>query len=229
MSTTAISITTDLPERPVPFVASEAKSIEVRDQSSYELACGALKEIKAVRRQIEADRKQLKEGVLTAGRAIDEKAKKADAPWKSAEEALAPRITGYLAEQERIRREEQRRLEPEARKQAQEEQLAAAIAAEQSGASEAEVEAIVNEEPVQAPMPVATQRVQRVAGVSTTTTYGAECIDVAALCRHVIATRQYHLIEPNGPALNKLAQAQRDKFSVPGCKLLKSVGVRTRR
>jgi hypothetical protein len=225
---TAISITTDLPERPAPFDPAKINELSIVSQVTYELACEGLREIKAVRRQIEADRKQLKEGVLQAGRAIDDKARKADAPWKSAEDRLAPRITAYVEEQRRIEREEQRRLEAEARRQAEEEQLAAAIAAEDAGASAAEVEAIVNEAPVQAPMPVATPRVHRVAGVSTTTTYGAECIDKVALCRHVIATRQYHLIEPNGPALNKLAQAQRDSFNVPGCRVVKKSSLRTR-
>jgi hypothetical protein len=228
MTTTAISITTDLPERPAPFDPAKINDLSIVSQDTYELACEGLREIKAVRRQIEADRKQLKEGVLQAGRAIDDKARKADAPWKAAEDSLAPRITAYVEEQRRIEREEQRRLEAEARKAAEEEQLAAAEAAQKAGASEVEVEAILTEEPVQAPMPVATPRVQRVAGVSTTTTYGAEFIDAAALCRHVIATRQYHLIEPNVPALNKLATAMKDSFRVPGCRLVKKTGVRTR-
>jgi len=229
MSTTAISITTQLPVVQAPITPDEANRIVITDQESLELAALYIKELKAVVREIEAKRTDMKAPVLEAGRRIDANASEAKAPLLRALAILEPRYTGYVEEQRRIEREEQRRLEAEARKAAEEEQLAAAEAAQKAGASEVEVDAILTEEPVQAPMPLAPPRVQRVAGVSTTTTYSAACIDKTAFIQWAIRTPyQEDLLDVNGPALNRLATRMRDKFSIPGCKLVKKTGVRTR-
>jgi hypothetical protein len=224
---TALSIITTLPAIQAPISPDEAKGLAIVDQESLELAALYIKELKAVVREIEAKRTDMKSPVLEAGRRIDANASEAKAPLLRALAILEPRYTGYIEEQRRLRREEQHRLEEAARKAAEEEQLAAAIAAEKAGASPAEVDAIANETPM-VPMPVAPPRVQRVAGVSTATNYSAECIDKAAFLKWALAFRQYGVIDVNEPALNALARSQRDSFNVPGCRLVKKTGVRTR-
>lgn len=219
----------EFPERPAPyFEPADANALTVDSQVSYERACAVLREIRDVRRQIEADRKQLKEGVLAAGRAIDSKAKVADAPWLEAEAVLAPRITAYMAEQERARREEQRRLEEEQRRIAEEEQLRAAEAAQSAGASVAEVEAILDEVP-QVQTIIAPPRVQRVAGISTPETWSAEVTDKAAFVRWVAANGQFDFVDVRLPALNAMARAQRNNLQIPGVRVVSSRGVRVGR
>jgi hypothetical protein len=43
-----------------------------------------------------------------------------------------------------------------------------------------------------------------------------------------ITNYQPGVVDVNEPALNALARSQRDSFNVPGCRLVKKTGVRTR-
>jgi hypothetical protein len=227
MSTTAISIATDIPIVPNTITPDEANGLAIVDQESLELAALYIKELKAVVREIEAKRTDMKAPVLEAGRRIDANASEAKAPLLRALAILEPRYTGYIEEQRRLEREDQRRIEEAARKQAEEEQLAAAIAAEAAGASAAEVEAIVNEKP-QVVMPVAPPRVERVAGISTPETWRAEVTDKVFFLRWVVESGQYNLVSVNEPALNAMARAQRGALAIPGVKAVPSRGLRGR-
>jgi hypothetical protein len=231
MSTNAISITTDLPVVKGPDEwPDKARAIEIVDQASYERASQSLLDIKALTDQVHETFDPICQKADKAHKEAVAQRKKHLAPLETARAIIGQRRAVYEEEQRRIEREEQRRLEAEARKAAEEEQLAAAIAAEAAGASAAEVEAIVNEEPVQAPMPVATQRVQRVAGVSTTTSYSAEVYDIRAFLKWVGEQpgARAMFVDVRAPTLNKMATAMKDSFRIPGCRLVKKSGVRTR-
>jgi hypothetical protein len=221
----ALSITTTLPAIQAPITPDEAKGLTIVDQESLELAGLYIKELKAVVREIEAKRTDMKSPVLEAGRRIDANASEAKAPLLRALAILEPRYTGYIEEQKRLEREEQRRLEQAARKQAEEEQLSAGIAAEAAGASAAEVEAIVNEAPL-VPMPVAPPRVERVAGISTPETWSAVVTDGPAFKRWAVQSGQFELLEIRLPALNAMARAQRGALAIPGVRAVSSRGLR---
>lgn len=206
----------------------EAKSYVITDQPSYQKAYAAIKTIKAMRAEIEAKRKSMKDPVLLAGRRIDQNAKEADAPLKRALDILQPKCLAYEDEQERIRREEQRRLEEEARKRAEEEALAAAEAAQAEGADEKVVDAILDAPPQAAPV-VAAPRFERPKGFSAPETWRAEVVNLMDLVRAVAAGQaSVNLIQANQPALNQMARAQRDKLQVPGVKAVPSRSLRTR-
>ena len=224
---TVIEIRNRLELAPAPISLDEARALAITDQHSLELAGDFIKTCKRMVKDIERQRLDITRGIDESKGKLIEQERKATAPLHAVLAILEPRYWGYIEEQRHLEREDQRRIEEAARKQAEEEQLAAAIAAEQAGASTAEVEAIVNEKP-QVVMPVAPPRVERMPGVSTTTNYSAECTDKAAFLKWALAFRQYNLVDVNEPALNALARAQRDSFNVPGCRLVKKTGVRTR-
>lgn len=101
----------------------------------------------------------------------------------------------------------QRQAQEAARQQEEERQLADAIDAEQAGDKEGA--AAILEEKVEAPVIQVAPVLATVAGVSSRVTWSAEVTDKAKLLAYVATHPEWlNLIEPNMPALNKLAQAQ---------------------
>lgn len=123
---------------------------------------------------------------------------------------------------ERVKAErEQRRLQDIARKQEEDRKLADAIEAEESGYT-AEAEAILAE-PVSVPMVRVAPAIAEVKGVSRRTTWSAEVDDLLKLVRYVAQHEEWvNLLLPNGPALNKLAIAQRDALRIPGVRAVET-------
>ena len=139
-------------------------------------------------------------------------------PLEEGRKILKQKMIAYQNECERIRREEQRRLEAEARKRAEEDALALAAEAEAEGDSEA-AEAIIA-----APLDVAPVMAQKVAPAPSRLTAGrsvwsAELVNMQALVKAVAEGKQpITLLLPNQVALNKLASALKQSMNVPGVK-----------
>ena len=129
----------------------QARQVRVIDNPSMEKANGLLTDIRAIRKEIQDTFKPLAEKAHQAHKAILEQQKKAEAPLVEAEGILKTQIKSYMDEVERLRREEERRLQEIARKQEEERRLAEALQAEAEGNKE-EAEAIL-EEPAYIPMP----------------------------------------------------------------------------
>ena len=112
-------------------VSDQARALLVKDQQTYEKAGDFLRGV------IAPLRKKIKETFTPIKRKIDEAKKEtlaqeraADEPLEKAEVFLKGQIGGYLAEQERQRREIQRKLEEEAPQKAEEQKLIQALEAE---------------------------------------------------------------------------------------------------
>lgn len=135
-----------------------------------------------------------------------------------ARKSLKQKCIAFDDEQERIRREEERRLQEVARKQAEEEALAAALSAEAEG--EEEIAEIIISAPVVAPIVT----VQRQSPAPTRLTAGrsvwsAEVVDLGALVKAASANPSLlAFLLPNLPALNKMATAMKSSMNVPGVK-----------
>ena len=125
-------------------IPEKAKSIAVVDNESMEMANGLLLDIKALRKEVEATFKPLAQKAFEAHKAIKAQWDKAEAPLKEGETILKSSIRKYMDEIERLRREEERRLQEIARKQEEERRLAEALLAEAEGNKE-EAEAILDE------------------------------------------------------------------------------------
>ncbi len=129
----------------------QARQVRVIDNPSMEKANGLLTDIRAIRKEIQDTFKPLAEKAHQAHKAILEQQKKAEAPLVEAEGILKTQIKSYMDEVERLRREEERRLQEIARKQEEERRLAEALLAEAEGNKE-EAQAILDE-PDFVPMP----------------------------------------------------------------------------
>lgn len=69
----------------------------------------------------------------------------------------------------------------------------------------------------------------KLTGTHTATTFSAECTDVLALATFVVANPMFaSLLVCNTPALNAQARSLKEAFQFPGCKLVRTQGVRSR-
>lgn len=208
----------------------KAKAIRIVDQHSYdqcyEIAARAVEARNGIK-------KRLAPGKTAAHAAWKE--------WVGLENDLLAMVTGaekiakvkiaaWDQEQERIRQEEQRRLEEEARKRAEEEKLAAAQAAQDEGAPEEELDAILDEPEVTAPAYVQPTYERR--GASSRENWKAQVVSLPALIKYVAAHPELiHLLQPAMPAINAMARAQKAHLRIPGVRVYNdtNVAIRSRR
>jgi len=206
-----------------------ARALRVVDQPTYEQASEHLIGIKGLRASIEETFGPIIAKAHAAHKEAVAQRKKVEAPLEEAECILKKGISGYLAEQERLRREEERRLREAVELQAAAELEQRIEEAERSGAPVAEINAMI-EQPLVVPAPVAPPRVQRVEGISMRETWRAEVVDKAALIRAAAVRPDLHaLLEVNVPALNGMARALKSAMSIPGVRAVCETGVSVRR
>ena len=192
-----------------------AQALAIVSPESYTFGADLLLGIKDLRKRIADTFGPHVKRAFDAHRALVAEQRTAEAPLMDAERIIKDRLRAYDDEQERIRREEARRLEAIARQQEAERQLAAALAAEAAGDT-TEADAIINEAP--APVVVQVEKATpKVAGISYRETWAAEVTDLAALVRHVAAHPEHaNLLTANQTALNALARGLKAAMSIPG-------------
>ena len=197
-------------------IAGEAKSIEIKDQHTYDQAAEKFKAAAALEKQIVDYHAPLKQKAHEAHKAICSAENALLLPIRQAKQALSRSIGEWDQEQERLRREQQRQLEAEARKRAEEEALAAAIDAEQSGADAEEIEAVLSSP---APIQKVTASPTYTKQVPTRESWSAEVVSLPALVKAAAANPAFLCyLQANETALNAAARAQKSVLNVPGCK-----------
>jgi uncharacterized membrane protein YqiK len=148
-------------------------------------------------------------------------------PLVAAQKSVKGLMSAYDAEQERIRLAEQRRLEEEARKKAEEQALLDAIEAEaeakRNGATveeAAQVATEVIEEPVYVAPVVVPKSVPKMQGAPVyREVWSAEVTSIKDLCRAVAEGKvSPECVMANMPTLNKIAVALKSTLSIPGVK-----------
>ncbi len=100
-------------EAQVAAATAQAEAIQVRDQAEADVAAELLREIKRRSKAAEAERVELTKPLLDTKKKIDQRFREAMAPFDAADKIVREKLTAYTAEQERIRREEEARLERE--------------------------------------------------------------------------------------------------------------------
>lgn len=198
-------------------IVQRASLVKITDQASYDSACDLLqKEIVPFRRKWAAYWEPVKSSAWGAYKAIMAKIQDMDEPAERAERAVKAEIRKWNDEQTRIEQERQRKAQEEAEKAAEEERLRAAIVAEESGASEAEVSQIVNTPVAVVAEPVAPVY-QRTKGISTRENWKAKVTDLHALVKAAAKDKSLlAYLEPNQTALNNRAKADRQTLNIPG-------------
>lgn len=191
----------------VPDQAKQIAAIKTNDD--YTRAGQILLTIKDIRKKIEATFKPIKQKMDAAKKEVLDQEKAADKPLLEAEAWIKPLISGYLIEQERIRKEEENRLREQARKEEEERQLQAAIEAEQNGSKE-EAEEIISA-PVQAAPVVVPKTVPKVAGISQRENWKFRIVDEKKIPREFLKVDEVKI--------GAYARAMKSAGNIPGVEI----------
>lgn len=188
-------------------VPDQAKQITaIKTDEDYTRAGNILLTIKEIRKKIEATFKPIKQKMDAAKKEVLNQEKAADQPLAEAEAYIKPLIAGYMAEQERLRLEEEKHLREIARKEEEERQLQAAIQAEAEGQKE-EADAIISA-PVQAAPVVVPKSIPKVAGVAMVKQWKFRVVDAAKV------PRQYLMVDEQ--KIGAVVRALKDQTNIPG-------------
>jgi len=203
-----------------------ASALTVSDTGSYEAGALLLKGIKALKAEADEVFDETIKAAHTAHKAAVAMKKKVVEPLDKAKRIISGKMGEYQEQLERVRREEQRRLEAEARAREEEQRLAEAAAAEAAGDA-ALADEILDMEPETLPVPIAQDHAPKVEGVAVRTLYSAEVVDKGALVKYISANESLHyLIKTfDTAALNQMARSQRQAFKLPGCRLVKKKSI----
>lgn len=198
-------------------VIEQAKIVRIVDQASYDEAADLLlNQIKPFRKRWLAYWSDVKGPAWQAYQAIQKKFTDGDKPLEAAENTVKAEINRFDQEQERIRAERQREAEETLRKQQEEENLRAATMAEESGATEEEVNAIVSA-PIVTVAPPVEPTYAKASGISSRENWKARVTDLKKLCA-AIGKGQVPItyVLPNESVLNARAKADKQTLNVPG-------------
>lgn len=194
-----------------------AERTTITTRAEYLAVVEVLKAIKAKFRALDGERHQLKAPTLESGRRID---KFFAAPLDflvQAERIYKRTLTAYDETQERLRIEDQRRLDELARK-AQEKLQQQALKAQAAGKVEKAEVLQTRADAVVAP--IITRDTPKVAGLSSRENWYAECTDLPALVAAVAAGKApLSLLMANDKVLGAQARSLKKDFIAPGVRV----------
>lgn len=194
-----------------------AKSIAIITAEDYTAAGEFLLGIKAVRKRIDETFDPIIDKAHQAHKEALAQKKKVEAPLIEAEGIIKPKIAEYNSEQERIRKEEERRLAEVARKEEEERRLAEAEAAEKAG-DIAEAQAILDE-PVYVPPVVVQKTTPKVSGIAMTTVWRFRITNEKKIPREYLSV--------DTVKIGGVVRALKDKCSIPGIQVYPEQSVRS--
>lgn len=203
-------------------IVSKAQAHVVSDQESYEIATSTIKAIKGLKKEVESSFDPIIKKAHDSWKESLAQKKKFTDPLDEADAILRRKSADWYAEQERIRREEQRkadeekaRLEREAREKAEAEARAEAdrLAAEgKNVAAQIVLETPVKIEPVKVTQVVQPAPASNGVGFRESWDYTIE--DVSLI------PREFMVIDH--AAIGKIVRAMKDKTNIPGVKVTAS-------
>jgi len=202
--------------------ADQLQIATVADRKSAESMVSGLK---ALEDDIKEHYRPLKKAADDAHKLLVKSEKDSLEPVNEARKLIKAKCIAWDDEQERLRQEEERRLQEIAQKQAEEEALAMAAQAEAEGDTDY-AEAIIGEPVVVAPVAVPRVSPPPSRLTAARSSWDANVYDLMALVRHV--AENPHLVNylsANTTALNGLAKSlKRTDLNLPGVR-----GVETRK
>lgn len=212
----------------------KAAHIQIMDVDTFKEAAEFTLTLRAVKKEIDNTFDPIVKKAHEAHKEAVAQKKKVLEPVEQAQKIIDGKIGEFHAAQERLRRAEEDRLrkeaEEQARKEEEERRLEEAARLEQEGDSamaDAILEAPILPQPVIVPK-VATQA-PKVEGLSVSKIYKGEVVNLAQLIQAVAQGRApIGLLEVNQTALNGMARALKEAFSVPGCRVVVESSVRGR-
>lgn len=173
-----------------------AGALTIHSPAAYTEAGEMLKGIKSLRREVDAAFDPIITAAHAAHREACNQKKRAETPLAEAEQILKRGLIAYDTEQERLRREEERRLQALARQQEEARQLAEAaelerVANETTDLAEAfqirrEAEAVMDQ-PIVAPVVVLEKSTPKIAGISYREVWRFRVTDPTKIPREYLA------------------------------------------
>ena len=200
-------------------IPEDARNLTVIDDESFQRGGRILLVIKDLRFKINESFDPIITKAYAAHKEAVSQKKKIEAPLVEAEGIIKPRLASYHDEQERKRREVEEKLRQEAIRKAEEEQLADAVSADQSGMKE--LSDAILDGPAYVPTVVAPKSTVVVPGVSFRDQWKAEVFDLKALLRAVLESKvPLNVIVPDMTVLNGLARNLKGQLNYPGVRTL---------
>lgn len=166
------------------IVKNYAANLTIRSEDSYIAAGERLKVIKRALSDIEEARLRITKPLVEAQRETNAQAKSAAAPFLADESTIKRAMIEFANAQERLRREEQHRLNVAAQKE--QERLRAIADAAAAKGQEAKAERF-EERASQVVAPVAQAAAPKVGGISIPTVYAYEITDESLIPREYLA------------------------------------------
>lgn len=214
---------------PLPKKASELRVI---DAESYQDAAEFTLDLRAMRKEIDATFNPIIQKAHEVHKEALAQKKKIMDPVETAQRIVDGKISEYHEAEKRRVGEENERLRREAEERAlreeEERRLAEAVRMEADG-NRAMAEALLDA-PVIAPVvlaPTVASQAPKVDGLSIAILYSAEVENLMVLVQAVAHGRApLGLLQVNQAALNGMARALKDAFSVPGCRVVAGSSVR---
>ena len=205
---------------------AEARVFKIVTAEHYTTAATRLQGIKALMKKVNETFDPIISKAHAAHKEAVSKKKELELPLQQAETAYKTGMIGYQNEQERIRREQQAKLEEEARKE-REKLEARAAKAEEKGKTEKADE--LRAQAATVPTPIVQIETPRVAGISTRETHRAVVVDQMALLKAVVEGKVPEgAILANDAFLNAQARLQKSALNYPGVKVVVEQGIASR-
>lgn len=192
----------------VSKLAEFARSIIISTVEQYNSAADYLKSIKGMLNQIESARTRITKPINESLREVNKQAKEASAPLESAEQQIKRAMIGYTTEQERLRREEQRKADENARK---EQERLNAQAAKAAAAGKVEKAEQLQERANTVVAPVIQRETPKVSGISMREVWLFEVTDPAAV------PREYLMVDEK--KVGKVVGALKDQTVIAGIRV----------
>jgi DNA repair ATPase RecN len=187
-------------------IIEQGKSVVIKTSEDYEQAGFVFTTIKSVMKQVDESFDPIIQKAHQAHKEAVAQKKKIYEPLENVSKHVKRVMSDYDAEQERIRKAEESRLQEIARKEEEERKLAEAIAAEQSGDKQ-EAEAIINEEIYVAPV-VVKKEVPKVQGMSFRTIWKFRIIDEKKIPREYLT--------PDSVKIGGVVRSLKKATNIPG-------------
>jgi len=193
---------------------------------SFEVGGQVLVAVKSMRKKVKDVYRPILDSINRHKAEVMAEYKKYDTPLDSLEGQLKNKIAVCLAEQEKVRREEEAQLQEQARKDAEAQQEAEAKKLEALGEANA-AEHVREQEVIVAPVTV--DNAPKASGVSTSQKWHAEVVSLRDLLIAVLdGVAPEACIEPNMKLLNKQAVALKNQLNYPGVKAVPETVVSAR-
>lgn len=200
-------------------VRTEIAALIITDQTSYDLAVEKRTAAKGWLKTAEEWFDGIQKPAYDAYKNILNQRKLVCEPTEAAIKKINSALLVFDQEQDRLRREEQRRLDEQARQKAEDERIQQAAQMESQGVDVETLNAVLDAPLEVVSRPVAAPTYEKSGAVVYRDNWSGECFDLLALVKAVAKDKsKIGLLQINQSALNQMAKALKDSMAVPGCR-----------